>query len=258
VELILLVRGGGSIEDLWCFNDEALARLIDFMKKPVGAGIGHYIDYIIADLVADVRAPTPSAAAELIAPDAADLRMAVDNATRSLAQTTQRSLRERQQSLDRLFDGRMLRDAVELARDWQQGCDLLSQRMLSSVTERTHGSARTISGARQLWHAEKLSAMLAPLQRRLALTGQHLPQLSGALLRQARFRQEDRVRAVEAQRRALDALNPARPLEAGFALVWQELADGSRRLVRDRSEVAPGEKLELQLRRGSLRVHSDD
>jgi exodeoxyribonuclease VII large subunit len=99
VDVLLLVRGGGSLEDLWAFNDETLARAIAEVGLPVICGIGHEVDFTIADFVADVRAPTPSAAAELAVPDAAACRDALGVAAGRLSSAAKRDLRRRQLAL---------------------------------------------------------------------------------------------------------------------------------------------------------------
>jgi len=115
IEVILLVRGGGSIEDLWCFNDESLARALAEIQRPVITGVGHEIDFTIADFVADERAPTPSAAAELVCPDVADLRGALDyqagHLLRSLTMSWTREPRA----------GTVVRPAADPRRVWRAG-----------------------------------------------------------------------------------------------------------------------------------------
>ncbi len=100
VDLIVIARGGGSIEDLWEFNEEIVARTIASMNVPIVSAIGHEIDFTIADFVADLRAPTPSAAAELIVPDIADLRRHIDACSRGIGRELRNRLRDAQQQLD--------------------------------------------------------------------------------------------------------------------------------------------------------------
>src|SRR5438874_406734 len=100
VELIVVTRGGGSMEDLWEFNEEIVARTIADVTVPIVSAIGHEIDFTIADFVADLRAPTPSAAAELIVPDIIDLRRHIDACTRGLGRELLNRMRDAQQRLD--------------------------------------------------------------------------------------------------------------------------------------------------------------
>jgi exodeoxyribonuclease VII large subunit len=100
VDVIVVTRGGGSIEDLWEFNEEIVARAIFNSAVPIVSAVGHEIDFTICDFVADLRAPTPSAAAELIVPDIADLRRYMDNCTRALGRELFNRVRDAQQRLD--------------------------------------------------------------------------------------------------------------------------------------------------------------
>ncbi len=101
-DLLIVGRGGGSIEDLWCFNEEPVARAIAASAIPVISAVGHEIDFTIADFVADLRAPTPSAAAELAVPDESELRTILENASRRITRYLQTALREPTQELDYL------------------------------------------------------------------------------------------------------------------------------------------------------------
>jgi exodeoxyribonuclease VII large subunit len=100
VDLIVVTRGGGSIEDLWEFNEEIVARAIFNSTVPIVSAVGHEIDFTICDFVADLRAPTPSAAAELIVPDMADLQRQLDGCTRALSRQLLNRVRDAQQRLD--------------------------------------------------------------------------------------------------------------------------------------------------------------
>ena len=104
IDLIVIARGGGSIEDLWAFNEEIVARTIVDVNVPIVSAIGHEIDFTICDFVADLRAPTPSAAAELIVPDIVDLRRHIDGYTRSIGRELLNRMRDAQQQLDHARD----------------------------------------------------------------------------------------------------------------------------------------------------------
>ena len=115
VDLIVLTRGGGSIEDLWEFNEEIVARAIFHSTVPIVSAVGHEIDFTISDFVADSRAPTPSAAAEMIVPDVIDLQRQLDRCARALGRLFFNRVREAQQSLDHAYETlqRCLRHKIE-------------------------------------------------------------------------------------------------------------------------------------------------
>lgn len=127
-DVIIIGRGGGSIEDLWAFNDEDVARAVAASNAPIISGVGHETDFTIADFVADLRAPTPTAAAELAVPDKAELRMDLDERITDLAQVTGALIGERRWALkDMAFRLRQRSPLGRLQRDRQQVDDLLGR-----------------------------------------------------------------------------------------------------------------------------------
>jgi exodeoxyribonuclease VII large subunit len=166
VDLILLVRGGGSMEELWAFNDEGIARAIAACRHPVVSGVGHETDFTIADFVADLRAPTPSAAAELAVPDQADLRQRLDVSAGRLLGMVEQRLREAQQSLaQQLRTLQRLSPQVQVNAHRQQ-VDDLTQRATRATTHRLALHRSGLAGFRS-----RLAALspLATLERGYAV-----------------------------------------------------------------------------------------
>ncbi|MCU0755668.1 MAG: exodeoxyribonuclease VII large subunit [Xanthomonadales bacterium] len=265
-ELLLLTRGGGSIEDLMCFNDEALCRALARFPIPTVSAVGHEIDFSLSDLVADLRAPTPSAAAESITPD----QIAV------LAQLAELHARLHRASIRRLTDAAQRLDRAErLLRALRpaQRLQALRQRLSSAQLGLQRALRRRLEQAQWQWdgarrrlalqsprHAlqrqrERLDALRSRLARRIALKSAHaglgsrIAELQARLYALARRDLERRHRALQHLRGQLDALAPQRVLERGYALVIDPLS--GQPLTR-RAEAQTLPRLALRLADGTL------
>jgi exodeoxyribonuclease VII large subunit len=155
VEVIIVGRGGGSIEDLWAFNDEGVARAIAASRTPIVSAVGHEVDVTISDLVADRRAPTPTAAAAMVVPEQRDLVAQLDKHALALRLGVQRRIRREQEHVAAL--ARHLRDPRQVLKTVQQRVDELSERALRAATGRLRFGQQQLRGA-----AERLQA-LSPL-----------------------------------------------------------------------------------------------
>lgn len=246
-DALLVTRGGGSLEDLWAFNDEAVARAIHASAVPVVSAVGHEVDFTIADFVADLRAATPSAAAELLVPDAADLEHRLDRLRQRMTNLTTRRLQAAAQRADH-WQARLnaQRPQARLARDGQR-LEALHRRLVM-----TAGQAGALRRARLERLQARLAAQhprlrLAPSQRRLSDLRQRLA------ASMARRLERQRARLTE-QARTLHAVSPLATLQRGYAIVFDE-RDG---IVRRAGDVAVGERLRVMLGDGELHVRRDD
>jgi len=238
-DLLILTRGGGAPEDLAVFNDEALARTIAGLKTPLIAAIGHEIDFTIADFVADRRAPTPSAAAELASPDGAELTARLGQLTARLRGALRRLAAARQTRLDHLAHRLARSHPAALLRQRAQRLDELELR-------RRRALDRLIERQRQrLARAEGRLRLLAPTHRLvLVAAGEHLGAATARLGRAARGSLATLRGRLAAAAGRLDALSPLATLDRGYAIVRRS-ADGA--VVRDCAAAPPGTAVEAQL-----------
>ncbi len=240
IEALIICRGGGSIEDLWSFNEEivahALVRFQDETGIAVVSGVGHETDFTICDFVADRRAPTPTAAAELVSPDVAELRVQVAAMRTALNRTLRRVLESAGQRLDRA-ERNLVSPAERLHRE-RDRLALIAARTRNALVVRLESSRFQFAMLRQRHRANgvdiaQLRIDLAQRQRQVRQVG-----IQTIAHRRAQF---------EAARQALSFLDPARVLERGYSIVEHQGA-----VLREAGQVSPGDVLRVRLARGSL------
>jgi exodeoxyribonuclease VII large subunit len=234
-DVLIVCRGGGSVEDLWAFNDEEVARAIRACPMPVISGVGHETDFTIADFAADVRAPTPTAAAEISSPQREALLDSVSVLLATLGRRMQREIDDRAQTVDQL--SRRLR---------HPGQRLLERGLYLVQLEGRLGRAAGQAIEQQRW-------VLDSLMQRLVQRTPRIPELSV----QVRL-QTDRNNAAIHARLARESsrldglvssllhLAPQRVLERGYSLV----RDGTGRVVRDAARLSAGDTLEIRFSKG--------
>jgi exodeoxyribonuclease VII large subunit len=240
-DVILLVRGGGSIEDLWAFNEEPVARAIAASTVPVISGIGHETDFTIADFVADVRASTPSAAAELVVQTRREFDKHVNDLRASVEGLVRYRLLELSNKVHALAGRRGFRRPLDLLRQRRQRADELTARVALGLRARLEYSRKRFTAAHIKIISFDFRMKIAALRLRLEKRRHDLGVRAERLLRIKRERWE-RL-SLQLQERG-----PLKVLERGYAIA----TDANGIVLRDAAQTALGDNVTIQLHKGRL------
>ena len=240
-DVIIVGRGGGSIEDLWNFNEEIVARAIAACPIPIISAVGHEIDFTIADFVADLRAPTPSAAAELAVADGAELLEQLSHLRRRLERHVIERLHRARMALDALKRGALQRGGERLLREPTMRLDHLRGRLLAAVESNLQSSAARLGHARTAHRAHHPARVL---QRRI----DHVAQLRARFHRAGGLVITDRSGHLKRLAGLLRALGPDSAFQRGFSITMDEHG----KILRSVSGIQPGAKIHTRLADGKI------
>ena len=225
-DVVLICRGGGSLEDLWAFNEESVARAVAACSIPTISGIGHETDFTICDFVADVRAPTPSAAAEIVIRAKSEICTQVDHMTRRVRQVVESRVRNYRHELRHLSSSDRLG---------------LLPRRIALRRERLNRSRVTLF--------RMLEARARSMRSRLASMNEPLLRFPGQVVRE-----RARLKSTVA---TLSAVSPLSVLSRGYAIAFSRTKRGKRKPIMDVNAVGVGELIEVQLKKGRLECTVD-
>lgn len=234
VDVMIVGRGGGSIEDLWGFNDEGVARAIAASRVPVISAVGHEVDFTIADFVADLRAPTPSAAAELVCRNALELMEKIQTLKASLWRIWNHTYSTKKTSVKHLSE--RLVDPKRKLQDLMLRCDELTQRLDRAWQRRLERWMNQVKVA--------LSKLPSPKEKVLRLHQQiriHLSELEGEIRRQVELKRSRLSRLAS----VLDSLSPLKVLDRGYSIVKMD-----HTVVKSAKDLKAGDELEIILCKG--------
>jgi exodeoxyribonuclease VII large subunit len=242
VDVVIAARGGGSIEDLWAFNQEPVARAIAACPVPVISAVGHEVDFTIADFVADLRAPTPSAAAEMVVAAKEDFCGRIERLAGRLHTAARHGVQRRRTTVQTLVSRRGLAGwQARLAMRSRHAAEL-THHLKRSVLARLSRQDREYRGLRQRLEAHDLRRRLAGIRGRLAASDGRL-RAAGV---RGRERADARFRVLAGR---LNNLSPLAVLARGYAVCWNEERTA---IIRRASETAPGDRVRVTLHEGEL------
>ncbi|MGV6806330.1 MAG: exodeoxyribonuclease VII large subunit [bacterium] len=240
-DVLLLTRGGGPLEDLWAFNEEAVARAIFESSLPIVSAVGHEVDFTIADFVADLRAPTPSAAAEILSPDGTEILTQLSSYRARLSRLLDARLQQLRNQLDSLK--KRLRHPRDRLSELAQRIDNLELRLRHSVSNRLANKRNTVDRLQFRLSAKRPDKVVQTYR-------DHHASLEERLNRSVKEKLQTARAQLGALSGLMDALSPLRTIERGYAIV----TDSDQRIVRATSDVRRGDEVRAQLTDGSIRL----
>src|SRR5438094_3266452 len=241
IDVIIVGRGGGSIEDLWAFNEEAVARAIRNSAIPVISAVGHETDFTIADFVADMRAPTPSAAAEMVSAHESELCARLGSLTATLARSIQYRIAGARNEVQELALSNAFDAVAARMRDASTTASAAEYRLQSTMRAAIGAANRRLQQASRNVSLPQLRSLLSASRARFESLTSSRDKLVAARLEAAR--QKFGLAAA-----ALDAMSPLRVLERGYAIAH----DSNGRVIREASATSVGDELRVRLWKGSL------
>jgi exodeoxyribonuclease VII large subunit len=240
-DVILLSRGGGSIEDLWAFNHEELAHTIARSEIPVVSAVGHEIDFTIADFVADLRAPTPSAAAELVVPDSVELAHRLDGLGAALERVARETVERWKAHLAFILRSVLFREPKARLDALAQDLDDAEERLKRATRAQLALSAQQVATLRSSLREHRPDHLIA-------LRRQQLEQLAEHLTRLARQQREAMAQRLEHGANLLRILGPQATLSRGYSITRTAAGE----LVHSAGQVRPGTEVVTQLAEGRI------
>ena len=240
-DVLILARGGGSLEDLWSFNEETVARAIFDSRIPVITGVGHETDFTIADFVADVRASTPSAAAEIVVQTRREFDKHIADLRNGLAEQMRYRILVLSRRVHELAGRRGFRRPLDLLRQQRQRADELTARLARGRGQRLDASRKRFALAQLRIRSFDFRVKIAALRLRLEKRSADLGVRAERLLRLKR----DRLQRLALQ---LEERSPLKVLERGYAIA----TDANGLVLRDAAQVGIGDSVSIQLHRGRL------
>lgn len=238
-EVLIVGRGGGSLEDLWAFNDETLARCIAASSIPIVSAVGHQVDFTIADFVADARAPTPSAAAELLSPDQIEWQQTLQQQERKLINAMQRWLRNASQQLTQ-WQSRLKHPGKRLEEQHQK-LDELNTRLQNAMQRQLAQQQLALDHQQKRLSAQSPQQLISRMHTQVSHASQQLRQHMQALL----FRQRTLFLTATAR---LETLSPLATLARGYSIAKMETGQ----VLLNSRQVQPGDVVTTQLAHGSV------